>query len=296
MKKKLLFRGAATALITPFADGAPDYSALENILRAQAEAHIAALVVCGTTGEASALTEREHAALTAFTREHTPPQIPVIAGCGSPSTQHAAELIRNACSAGADGVLVVTPYYNKCSQEGLYRHYMTLADVSSVPLLLYEVPARTGVRAEPETYLRLCRHENIAGLKDASGNPEHTAEIRALCGDALPLYCGNDGLTVPMLSLGAEGVISVLSNLAPHTVSALCRLWFSGNTAAAGALQCRISPAVRALFSEVSPIPVKTAMAKQGLCREEFRLPLCPMSEAAKNALLAALKGCIPEP
>ena len=289
MKKTPLFRGAATALITPFADGEIDYPAFGRMIDRQCASGIAALVVCGTTGEASALSDEEHAALTAFAKEHTAGRVPVLAGCGSPSTEHARKLVRETCAAGADGVLVVTPYYSKCSQEGLYRHYMTLADASPAPLLLYEVPGRTGVRAEPETYLRLSVHENIAGVKDASGDVEHAADIRFLCGDALPLYAGNDGLTVPLLSLGALGVISVLSNPAPAAVCDLCRMWFSGNAAGAGELQCRLSPAIRALFSEVSPIPVKTVMAARGFCREEFRLPLCPMEPEKRTQLLGSL-------
>ena len=295
MKKNLLFRGAATALVTPFSDGKIDYPAFGALIDMQMHSGIAALVVCGTTGEASALTEEEHASLVSFAKERVQGRLPVIAGCGSPSTKHAEMLIRDACSAGADAVLVVTPYYNKCSQEGLYRHFITLADASRVPLLLYEVPARTGVRMEPDTCQRLSQHENIAGIKDATGDAEHASAGLDLCGDALPLYSGCDGLTVPLLSLGAQGVISVLSNFAPAAVSALCSLWFSGDTAAAGLLQCRLSPVIRALFSEVSPIPVKTVMAESGICREEFRLPLCPLSKEKRELLFSRIRKVLPE-
>ncbi|MBQ8577968.1 MAG: 4-hydroxy-tetrahydrodipicolinate synthase [Clostridia bacterium] len=277
----LLFRGAATALVTPFEKNNPDRideSAFRNLVRRQCDAGIRALVTAGTTGEASALTDTEHIRLCEIAREEAGAGMPIIAGCGAPTTARAVSLVREAAQAGADAVLVVTPYYNKCSQEGLYRHYTAIADASPLPVILYEVPSRTGLHVTPETYARLAVHDNIVALKDAAGDLERVPLIRSMTGDRLAVYSGSDGVTVPMLSVGAVGVISVLSNLCPYAVSEMCEAWFSGNTARAAELQCRYASLNRALFSEVNPIPVKCAMAQLGMCAEVFRLPLCPMN------------------
>ena len=286
MKKKSVFRGAATALITPFRDGKPDKAAFCSLIRAQCDAGIDALVVCGTTGEAATLTDREQSMLISWARENASPTIPIIAGCGSPSTVHAVKLAQNACKAGADALLCVTPYYNKCTEDGLYAHYTAIADASEVPLILYEVPARTGVKVLPQTYTRLAAHENIAAVKDAAGDLSHTAELLRLCGDTLDVYSGDDALTVPILSLGGAGVISVLSNLIPETVAAMCRAWFSADREKAAQIQLSHLPQIHALFSHVNPVPVKAVMAAKGLCREEYRLPLCPLSDGEKTQLL----------
>ncbi|MCQ2432930.1 MAG: 4-hydroxy-tetrahydrodipicolinate synthase, partial [Clostridia bacterium] len=212
MKQKPIFRGAATALITPFADGKPDKTAFAALVRAQCEAGISALVVCGTTGEAAVLSYREQSMLAALAKEHAVPDIPVIAGCGSPSTEKAVKLAKNAVRAGADALLCVTPYYNKCTEEGLYRHYMTVADAAGIPVILYEVPGRTGVSVSPKLYGRLAKHECIRAVKDASGNLTHTAQILYETEGVLDVYAGDDALTIPTLSLGGCGVISVLAN------------------------------------------------------------------------------------
>ena len=288
MKKPLIFRGCATALVTPFQRDHPeriDLPALNTLIRRQVNAGVDALVVAGTTGEASALTAAEHRYLITEAKKHTG-NLPVIAGCGAPTTAGVIALAHDAVSAGADAILVVTPYYNKCSQEGLYRHYMTIADASAVPVILYEVPSRTSMKVTLDTYIRLSAHENIAALKDATGDLERAVLLRQAVGDALPLYAGSDGVTVPMLSVGAVGVISVVSNLLPEMTVQLCRAWASGDSLRAAVLQCRMAPLIRALFSEVNPIPVKAVLAALGYCSDTYRLPLCEMEAEAVEAMV----------
>ena len=292
MKKPMIFRGCATALVTPFLKSAPetiDFHAFDALVRRQTAAGVDALVVSGTTGEASALTEEEHRRLITAAKTAAP-GIPVIAGCGAPTTERAVLLAKDACAAGADAVLVVTPYYNKCSQEGLYRHYMTIADASSVPVILYEVPSRTGMKVQTQTYIRLSQHENIAALKDATGDLERAVLLRQEIGDALPLYAGSDGVTVPMLSVGAVGVISVVSNLLPEMTVQMCRAWFAGDSLRAAEMQCRMAPLIRALFSEVNPIPVKAVLASLGYCSDTYRLPLCEMDRDAVDVMMRMVK------
>ncbi|MBO5649203.1 MAG: 4-hydroxy-tetrahydrodipicolinate synthase [Clostridia bacterium] len=293
MSKQIPFRGCATALITPFMAGKPqeiDEDAFAALVHRQADAGVDALVVAGTTGEAAALTCEEHTRLITLARTHAP-SLPVIAGCGAPTTSRAIELTKAACQAGASAVLVVTPYYNKCSQEGLYRHYTAIADAAEVPVILYEVPSRTGLHVAPETCLRLSGHANIAALKDATGDLERAAWLNGAARNSLALYAGSDGTVVPMLSVGAQGVISVLSNLLPRTVCRMCRAWFSSDPAAACDLQCRCAPLVRMLFSEVNPIPVKSAMAALGYCSGEFRLPLCRAEEELAEEIVRAIRA-----
>lgn len=288
MTKPLIFRGCATALVTPFQKNTPDSidrDALSVLIRRQTAAGIDALVVAGTTGEASALSQAEHRYLITEAKKQAG-AIPVIAGCGAPTTAGVIALAQDAASAGADAILVVTPYYNKCSQEGLYRHYMTIADESSVPVILYEVPSRTGLKVLPETYRRLSAHENIAALKDATGDLERAVLLREEIGDALPLYAGSDGVTVPMLSVGAVGVISVVSNLLPELTVQMCRAWSVGDISRSAEIQCRMAPLIRALFSEVNPIPVKAVLAALGYCTDTYRLPLCEMEAGAVEALV----------
>lgn len=288
MTKPLIFRGCATALVTPFEKNRPDRidsAALQTLVCRQRDAGVDALVVAGTTGEASALSQSEHRYLVTEAKRQAG-SIPIIAGCGAPTTAGAAALAGDAAAAGADAILVVTPYYNKCSQEGLYRHYMTIADSSTVPVILYEVPSRTGLKVQPETYIRLSAHENIIGLKDATGDLERAVLLRQEIGDALPLYAGNDGITVPMLSVGATGVISVVSNVLPEMTVQMCRAWVCGDSLRAAALQCRMAPLIRALFSEVNPIPVKALLAALGQCSDTYRLPLCEMDAGAVAALV----------
>ena len=283
--KKPIFKGAATALITPFRNGAVDYEALGAIIESQLEAGIDALVVCGTTGEAATMTDNEQIDTIAFAVRRVAGRVPVIAGAGSNNTAHAVELCRASCAVGADALLVVTPYYNKTSQQGLVRMYTEIADSAEKPLILYNVPSRTGVNIEPATYAALAGHPNIAGIKEASGNFSKIAETVHLVGDKLALYCGNDDQTVPMLALGACGVISVLSNVLPAETVKMCRLFFDGRISESAAMQCDLIPLISALFSDVNPIPVKEAMAMFGYCTEEMRLPLVGLDAAKKKTL-----------
>lgn len=288
--KKEIFRGAATALITPFRDGAVDYEAFGTILDFQLDAGISALVVCGTTGEASTMTEREQIDTVAFAVRRVSGRVPVIAGAGSNNTAHAIELSRECCRVGADALLVVTPYYNKTSQKGLVRMYTEIADSAEKPLILYNVPSRTGVNIEPSTYAALADHPNIAGIKEAGGNFSKIAETVSLVGDKLALYSGNDDQTVPMLALGASGVISVLSNVLPAETERMCRLFFEGDVKESARMQCGLIPLISALFSDVNPIPVKEAMAMLGYCTPQMRLPLVALDEGKRKALRDRLK------
>lgn len=291
MMKKLLFEGCATALITPFREGKVDFSSLGRMIDGQLEGGIDALVVCGTTGESAVLSDREKLEILAFTLERVNGRIPVIIGTGSNDTAHTAELSRQACREGADGLLAVTPYYNKPTQEGLFRHFWQTAESSSKPVLLYQVPSRTGCSFATETLLRLAEHENIGGLKDAGGNVSWTAEVIAECREKLPIYSGNDDLSLPIITLGGKGVISVAANLVPKNMVALCRLARTSETVREAAeMQLRLLPLMKKLFAAANPIPVKTAMAMLGWCREEFRLPLCELSSVEKESLSGLLR------
>ncbi len=293
-EKQLPFQGAATALITPFHAQDPtriDEAVFVSLVKRQCDAGIAALVTAGTTGEASALSREEHIRLITLAKQNAPNRIPVIAGCGAPTTERAVSLVRDAEEAGADAVLIVTPYYNKCSQEGLYRHYATIADATRLPLILYEVPSRTGLHVTPDTYIRLAAHPNIVALKDATGDLERMSLLRHRTGNALHLYSGADGVNVPMMALGAHGVISVLSNLCPEAVVVMCDCCRMGDYLRAAALQCRYAPLIRALFSEVNPIPVKSIMAHLGLCADTFRLPLCRLDPSIVAEMAQLIPG-----
>lgn len=288
--KKTVFTGAATALITPFSDGRIDFSSLERIIEHQLSGGISALVVAGTTGEASTLTPKEHMALVRFVSDETCGRVPVIAGCGSNCTESAVRLAETAFASGADALLAVTPYYNKATPEGLYLHYRAIADATPLPLILYNVPSRTGVNLTSDICRRLAGHERIAGVKEASGSITAAAAILAGCGDNLDVYSGNDDMTLPILSLGGRGVVSVLSNILPAEVVSLCEHYAAGRRAEAAEAQLKYIELINALFVQVNPIPVKTAMASMGLCREEFRLPLCPLSGKEKETLAGVLE------
>ncbi len=279
-----LFRGCATALVTPFRGGEVDRDAFLSLLRRQLTAGVDALVICGTTGESPTLTDQEKEWLFATaveeSRRHAAETgsspTPVIAGTGSNNTARAVVLSRLAADCGCDGLLVVTPYYNKASDTGLVRHYETVADATDRPLILYHVPARTGCRLTPAVCAALADHPRIVGLKDATGDLTFTARVRAACGDRLPVYAGNDAETVPVLSLGGLGVISVVSNLCPGRMVRLCRLFREGRVPEASREQLALLPLCDALFSDVNPIPVKYALSRMGLCTDEVRLPLAP--------------------
>jgi 4-hydroxy-tetrahydrodipicolinate synthase len=291
-----LFTGCATALVTPFQNGNLDETAYLRILHRQLEAGIDALVVAGTTGESPTLTDAEKKWLftTAVKEAHacglsTPPKI--IAGTGSNNTRRAVELSRIAEDCGCDGLLVVTPYYNKASEDGLIAHYEAIAEAIPLPLIAYHVPARTGCKMPPSACRRLAALPNVVGLKDATGDLSFTARVASLCGDSLPLYSGNDDQTLPILSLGGRGVISVVSNLCPEAMTRLCRLWREGKTAEAKDLQLSLIPLCDALFCEVNPIPVKAGMELLGLCSDEVRLPLARADERVRARVAEALRG-----
>ena len=274
--KPSLFRGTATALITPFAAGEIDYAALGELIDRQLDAHVDALLVAGTTGESATLTVRELYDMTRFAKERIRGRVPLLAGCGSNSTAHAVELAKTAAEAGADGLLAVTPYYNKASDAGLLLHYRAIADATPVPLILYNVPSRTGYHLTMPLYRELVRHDRIVGVKEASGNLGLLEALCDECGDQVDVYTGNDHQLVASMKLGAVGVISVYANVRPAETVSLCHLCERGEWKRAGDAQRALYERMQALFWEVNPIPVKYVAAKMGICRPEYRLPLCP--------------------
>ncbi|MDY6399394.1 MAG: 4-hydroxy-tetrahydrodipicolinate synthase [Synergistales bacterium] len=290
MASSHIFKGAATALITPMNASGVDYNSLAKLLDWQLEEGINALVIAGTTGEGSTLTDPEHEKVIEFSVKRVAGRCPVVASTGSNDTAHAIYLTKFACDAGADGILAVTPYYNKATQNGLVKMYTAIADASTKPLILYNVPSRTGVNIEPETYAKLADHPMISGIKEANGNISKIVQTAQLVGDKLDIYSGNDDQIVPILSMGGKGVISVLSNPAPKKTVEICDRFFAGDVKGAAALQCEMLPLINALFSEVNPIPVKAAMSAMGFCENYLRLPLVPMEEAHWLKLEAIMK------
>ncbi len=289
--KKTLFEGVATALITPMnADGSVDYEALDRLVDWQIKEGVSALVACGTTGEASTLTDDEHREVIARVVKKANKRVPVIAGTGSNDLDYALSLTKYACEAGADAVLTVTPYYNKATQAGLIQMFTRLADESSVPVILYNVPSRTGVNIEPATYKALADHKNIIAIKEANGNISKIVETMSYVNEKLDMYSGNDDQIVPIMSLGGKGVISVVSNILPRKTSELCAKYLSGDVEGAAKLQFDLHAVIDSLFSEVNPIPVKAAMAKMGFGTNTLRLPLTPMSEAKYEVLLKLMR------
>lgn len=289
--KEALFRGVATALITPFHDSGIDFSALDRLLQMQLEAKVPALVITGTTGEASTLSTDEKIALWRYCVYHAGSACEIIAGIGSNSTEAAVSMARIAAACGVDGLLAVTPYYNKCTQEGLVAHYRAIADATSLPLILYNVPSRTGVNLTADTCIRLAEHPHIHGIKEASGNLSQVAHI--LAATKLRLWSGNDDQTVPVMSLGGEGVISVLSNLCPKAMVKMTDATLRGDYETAAALQLQYLPLMDAMFCEVNPIPIKFALHSLGLCENILRLPLTPLSKAGEAKVLAAMEQCL---
>ena len=288
--KNTVFLGAATALVTPLTPDGVDYDAFADLIEWQIAEGIDALVIAGTTGEGSTLSDEEHRAVLKFSAEQIRGRVPVIAGTGSNDTAYAIDLTKYACEAGCDAMLLVTPYYNKATQKGLITSFKAVADASTKPCILYNVPSRTGCNLLPATTAALAGHPNIVGIKEASGNISQIAEEAALCGDQIDIYSGNDDQIVPILSLGGGGVISVLSNLLPKETSLLCRKWREGDAKAALDMQLKYLPLVNALFSEVNPIPVKAAMARMGFGKNVLRLPLTPMEEEHEEKLLAEMR------
>ena len=287
--KQHIFQGAATALITPLTADGVDYEAFGRVIDWQIEQGIDALVIAGTTGEGSTLTDEEHREAIRFSVERAAGRVPIIAGTGSNDTDYAVDLTRFACAAGADAMLVVTPYYNKATQKGLIRMYETIADASDKPLILYNVPSRTGVGIEPTTYQALAEHPMIGAIKEAGGDFSKIAKTMQLVGDKLDLYSGNDDQIVPIMALGGQGVISVLSNVMPAETSAMCHAYLQGDTAGALREQLRLLPLINALFCEVNPIPVKAAMAAMGYCEDYLRLPLTTIEDDHRAALYARM-------
>lgn len=288
--KNTIFTGAATAIITPFKNGEVDYEAYARLIDWQIENGISAIVAAGTTGEGSTLTDDEHKEVIRFTVEKVAGRVPVVAGTGSNDTEYAIELSKYACEAGADALLVVTPYYNKATQNGLIKSFTAIADASTKPIILYNVPSRTGCNITPKTAAILAKHPNIVAIKEASGNISQIAELAALTKGELDIYSGNDDQIVPVMSLGGKGVISVLSNLMPKETNDICMNYINGNHASALKTQLELLPLVNALFSEVNPIPVKAAMHAMGFGENSLRLPLTEMEKDNEAALLELMR------
>ena len=288
--KNTIFTGMATAIVTPMTSSGIDYEALGRFLEFQIENGINAIVVMGTTGENATIEYEDQKEIIRFTVEKVAGRVPVIAGTGTNNTEHVLHNTKNACEVGADAVLVVTPYYNKATQNGLYQHFMTVANASTVPVILYNVPGRTGCNLLPKTVARLAEHPNIVGIKEATGNMAQTVEIMHLCGDKIDVYSGEDALTVPMLSMGAAGTISVLSNVAPKEAVAMTDAFFAGDIAKAAKLQCDLLPLINALFSEVNPIPAKAAVSAMGFGEEHLRMPLSKMEDATRAKMLDEMR------
>ncbi len=285
--KHTIFKGMATAMVTPMTSTGVDYDALARFIDFQIENGINALVAVGTTGESATLSPEERKAVICFTVRHVNGRVPVIAGTGTNNTQHVIDFTKCACDDGADALLVVTPYYNKATQNGLIAHYTAIADAAKKPVIMYNVPSRTGLNLLPATVEKLAEHPNIAAVKEASGNMAQVVEIITRCGDKLDVYSGEDGLTVPIMSMGGLGCISVLSNVAPRLAVEMADKALQGDFKAAAALQCKALPLINALFSEVNPIPAKAAVSAMGFGQEHLRMPLSPMEpETRKNLML----------
>ncbi len=289
--KNTIFTGAAIAIITPMnADGSINYDVLGSMIDYQIENGTDAIVICGTTGEASTMTDAEHLECIRFAVERTAKRVPVIAGTGSNDTAYAVKLSKEAEAVGADALLVVTPYYNKTTQKGLIAHFTAIADAVNIPLVLYNIPGRTGMNIEIATLKELAKHKNICAVKEASGNISYAAKLIAECGDMLDVYSGNDDMIVPLMSLGAKGVISVLSHVIPKETHMMTRFCLDNNFSEAAKLQIKYLDLINNLFIEVNPIPVKEAVNLMGVNAGPCRLPLCDMSEEHKAVLRASME------
>ncbi len=286
-----IFTGAATAIVTPLNEQGIDYAAFARLIEWQIAEGIAAIVVAGTTGEGSTLTDEEHRACIDFAVKQVAGRVPVIAGTGSNDTAYAVDLSRYACEAGADALLVISPYYNKATQKGLIANFTAIADASDKPIILYNVPSRTGCNILPATCAALAEHPRIVAIKEACGDLSQIAETARLVAGKMDIYSGNDDQVLPILSLGGRGVISVLSNVLPAKTQAMVDRWFAGDVAGSTAMQLELLPLVHALFSEVNPIPVKAAMAAMGFCEDYLRLPLTPMEDAHREVLFNEMRA-----
>ena len=290
MEKKHIFTGVGTALVTPMKEEGVDYEALGRLIDWQIASGVNALVVCATTGEAPTLTDNEHCKVLEFAIQRSGHRIPIIAGTGSNDTSHAIMMSQFACAIGADAVLCVTPYYNKPTQSGLIASYTAIADASTAPVILYNVPSRTGTNIEPETYNVLADHPNICAIKEANGRISKIAEAFRVVGDRLDIYSGNDDQTLPILAYGGKGVISVAANVVPDRMVGLCRKFFAGDLAGAVKDQLALLPLMQALFSQTNPIPAKAALARMGMIEDRLRLPLTPMEEPQRSKLYARME------
>jgi 4-hydroxy-tetrahydrodipicolinate synthase len=289
--KNTIFTGAGIAIITPFnADGSVNFERLGEIIDFQIDNGTDAIIICGTTGEASTMSDEEHLDCIKFAVKHTAGRVPVIAGTGSNDTAYAIELSKEAENAGADGLLLVTPYYNKTTQKGLILHFNAIADAVNIPIILYNIPGRTGVNMEVATIKELAKHKNIVAVKEASGNISYAAKLLAACGDVIDVYSGNDDMIVPLMSLGAKGVISVLSHVIPKETHMMAQYCLDNNFAEATKLQLEYLDLINALFIEVNPIPVKEAVNMMGVDVGGCRMPLCEMTDDHKAVLRAALQ------
>lgn len=289
--KHTIFKGMATAMVTPMTPEGVDYEALGRFIDFQLASGINALVAVGTTGESATLSPEERKKVISFTIDRVAGRVPVIAGTGTNNTQHAIDYSVSASQAGADALLVVTPYYNKATQNGLIAHFTAIADKVDKPIILYNVPSRTGCNLLPATVEKLADHPNIAAVKEASGNMSQVVELFARCSDKIDVYSGEDGLTVPMLAMGGKGTISVLSNVVPQGAVAMTDAFFAGDVQKAAALQCKYLNLINLLFCEVNPIPAKAAVSAMGFGKEYIRLPLTPMEEANRAKLLAEMRA-----
>lgn len=288
--KKTIFKGMATAMVTPMTADGVDYEALGRFIDFQLASGINALVSVGTTGESATLSPEERNKVISFTIDRVAGRVPVIAGTGTNNTLHAIDFSVNADKAGADALLVVTPYYNKATQNGLIAHFTAIADKVTKPIILYNVPSRTGCNLLPATVEKLAEHPNICAIKEASGNMSQVVELFARCGDKIAVYSGEDGLTVPILSMGGLGTISVLSNVLPKESVAMTDAFFAGRVQEAAGWQCKLLPVINGLFSEVNPIPAKAAVSAMGYGEEHIRLPLTPMEPENRAKLFAELR------
>ena len=288
--KKTIFKGMATAMVTPMTPEGVDYEALGRFIDFQLASGINALVAVGTTGESATLTPEERKKVISFTIDRVAGRVPVIAGTGTNNTLHAIDYSVSAAQAGADALLVFTPYYNKATQNGLIAHFTAIADKVDKPIILYNVPSRTGCNLLPATVEKLAEHPNVAAIKEASGNMSQVVELFARCGDKIDVYSGEDGLTVPMLAMGGMGTISVLSNVIPKGAVEMTDAFFAGDLRKAAALQCRYLDLINLLFCEVNPIPAKAAVSAMGYGKEFIRLPLTPMEEGNRTKLLAEMR------
>ena len=290
--KNTVFRGVATAIATPMLNnGDVDYEQFGRLIEMQIAAGVDAIVAVGTTGEGSTLSDEEHKEAIRFCVEKVAGRVPVIAGTGSNDTAYAISLTKFSCEVGADAMLLVTPYYNKATQKGMEASFRAIADASTKPCILYNVPSRTGCNLLPETVLALADHPNIVGIKEASGNISQIAKLASLVGDKMDIYSGNDDQIVPILSLGGAGVISVLSNIMPAETKKICTDYFEGRTAEALSAQLRLLPLIDALFCEVNPIPVKAAISAMGYGANALRLPLTPMEPQNEKKLLDLMRA-----